>query len=102
MCLVIQVFVSSVALQVVPSFLEKGYEQNEGKRCDVCEEEADLEGGEELREANQEEKEVEEELELVVEHNRNEREQVVLRVVVLVRGKLGRGRLARKPQGSLL
>ena len=46
----------------------------------------DFKGWEELREANQEEEQVEKELELVVEHHWHEGNEVILRVVYLIGG----------------
>lgn len=61
-----------------------------------------FEGRDELGEADDQEEQVEEELELVEEHHRNKRQYVVLRVGQLVRGKVVWDRLPLHVQVPLL
>lgn len=77
----VQLFVASVPIEVVHPLLNHRHNQYERKRCDVSEEEADFEEGYKLADGDQEKEQVEEEFELVVEHFRNEAEEVVLLVV---------------------
>jgi hypothetical protein len=71
---------------IVDSFLKDSNHQNKDQRCDVSEHEAHFEGRDELGNGDQQEEQVKEELELVVEHDRDQRDGVVFRVLDLVRG----------------
>lgn len=82
---VVQVLVATVALKVVVPLFKHRHHQYEGKRGDVCEEEADFEEGDELTDGDKQEEHVEEELELVVQHLGDEGQHVVLLVVQAVR-----------------
>lgn len=82
---IVQVFVAAVPLEIVISLFEHRHHQYEGERCNVSEEEADLEEGDELTDGDEEEEHVEEEFEFVVEHFGQEGQHVVLLVVQPVR-----------------
>ena len=63
---IIQLFVASVPVEVVPTLLDHGDYEDEGEWGDVCKQEADLQEGYELADGDDEEEHVEEELELIV------------------------------------
>ena len=78
---VVQVFVTGPSGDVVYSLFGHGDEQHKGQRRYIREQKSDLEEWNELREGDAEEEEVEEELELVDQHHRDECDDVVLLVV---------------------
>lgn len=66
MIFIVQLLISSIALNVIPTLFQQSDYQYEGKWCDVCEKETHLEGRNHLREADQQKEEVEEKLELMI------------------------------------
>jgi uncharacterized protein with NRDE domain len=71
-------------LKVVPCLFQQSNCEHESQWADVCKHEADFERRDKLREANQQEEKIEEEFELVEEHDRDKGQAVVLSVVYLV------------------
>ena len=78
---VIELFIASEAVEVVPSFLYHRDDKYEGQWSNVSKQEAYLEEWYKLTDGNDQEEHVEEELELVVEDLEDEGENVVLLIV---------------------
>ena len=78
---IVQLFVPAEPIKVINTFFDHCDHEYEGKRCDVSEEEADFEKGHELTDCDDQEEHVKEELELIVEHFEDKREDVVLLVI---------------------
>ena len=99
---VVQVFVTGPSGDVVNSLFGHGDEQHKGQRRYIREQKSDLEEWNKLREGNAEEEEVEEELELIDQHYRDECDDVVLLVVQPVSWEGCRQGVARAFQFSFL
>ena len=69
---VVQVFVASKSVEIVPAFFEHCDQEDECQWRHVCEHETHFELGNELTGGGQQEEHVEEDLELVVEYLWNE------------------------------
>jgi hypothetical protein len=82
--LIVQFLVSLPSLNVIPGLLHQGDREHESQGGNVGEQESDFQGRDQLRETDEEEKEVEEELELVEEDHRDEGQQIILSVVEIV------------------
>jgi hypothetical protein len=80
----VEFLISPVSLYVVPRLLHECDNEYECEGSDIGEQEADLEGGDQLRQADQQEEQVEEELELVIQHDRDKCQDVVLSVTQLI------------------
>lgn len=89
---IVQFFVATISIEIVPPLFDHRHDQHECQRCNVREEEADLEEGHELADRDDQEEHVEEELELVVEHLEDEAEHVVLLIVQAVSDEVRRSR----------
>lgn len=87
---IVQIFVAPVPIEVVHAFLNHCHNQYKGEWCNVGEEESDFEEGHKLTDGDEQEKHVEEELELVVEDFGDKCEHVVLLVVEAIRAEVAR------------
>ena len=87
---VVQVLIPPKTIEIVHAFFNHGHYQYECKRCNISEKEADFEEGHKLTDGDQEEKHVEEEFELVVEHSGYKAEHIVFLVVQLIGAEVSR------------
>ncbi len=81
---VIDLFVSLEPLKIIPCLLHQRNSQYKSQWANIGEHEAHFQGWNELREADQKEEQIEEELELVEEDHWDKGKEVVLGVVYFV------------------
>jgi hypothetical protein len=81
--------ITQIAFVVVVGFFSHRHEENEGKRGDVRHKETSFESRNKLGKCDEEKIEVEEELELLVKDDGQEREYIVLLVADNIRRELG-------------